>query len=159
MLKNGKVGTSKKVYQYAIGSDTWTEAAPLNRGRKNHSSCVVGDSIYICGGLNKVREYCESIEKLTVFASAPSDKNSTTCWSSYWEVLNIVTPKIKSFLMVPVSMSEILFLGGERYDETICEVSALNLKEMSWKVVYEAPSSFGFHQENNSYQKSQAGVV
>ena len=114
VLKNGKFGTSKKVYQYAIGSDTWTEAAPLNRGRKNHSSCVLGDSIYVCGGINRVRKYRESIEKLTVFASAPRDKSSSTCWSSSWEVLKIKTPKIKSFLMVPISVSEILFLGGER---------------------------------------------
>ena len=40
----------RSVEYYDIATDTWSAAAPLNKSRSYHSSCSLGDFIYVfCG--------------------------------------------------------------------------------------------------------------
>ena len=43
---------SSRVYSYAIKNDSWgeNEVPDLNEARYDHSSCSLGDKIYVFGG-------------------------------------------------------------------------------------------------------------
>ena len=99
-----------EVFQYRVSTDSWTIAPALNQGRQMHSSCVVDNSIYVCGGTDGQHGHLESIERLPFHDQAGVNDEST----SHWETLNIATPRFYNFLMVPITSSEILFLGGYR---------------------------------------------
>ena len=50
-------GASRESYQvvssvdvYSIEADKWSSIASLNQARREHSSCCVGDYVYIAGG-------------------------------------------------------------------------------------------------------------
>ena len=70
----------------------------------------------------------------------------------------MATPRLNSFLMVPLSSSEILFLGGGRDLQEISEVSLLNLTDLEMKVLIEDNEN-GFLSRSNSYNISKAGEV
>ena len=107
---------TEKVYLYRIGSDSWEQAPDLILPRMCHSSCLVGDAIYVCGGSSYSNE-CESIERLSV--SNEADGATGSCW----ETLNVAAPKLSNFLMLPGTSNEIIFLGGKRKGCQIGEVS------------------------------------
>ena len=46
-LKNGVLAT---VEVYSVDRDQWRPCANLNIGRKFHSSCILGEKIYVSGG-------------------------------------------------------------------------------------------------------------
>ena len=39
-----------EVFQYRISTNSWTSCPNLNQGRVRHSSCVVENSVFVCGG-------------------------------------------------------------------------------------------------------------
>ena len=87
---------------------------------------MIQNSIYVCGGMNTQGSQLESIERLRV-----SDESSySAAYGTQWEILNVATPKLNNFLMVPVASSEIIFLGGQRDGGDIGEDSVLNLANL-----------------------------
>ena len=77
-----------------------------------------------------------------------------------WEPLNIATPKLGSYLMVPMTQTgEILFLGGYKESPGKGEVSVLNLADLNTKVLIEGRSSLLFSESYNSYNLSKSGEV
>ena len=100
---------SSKVFTYQISADKWSDQAPeLNKERFYHSSLVLGDSIYVCGGQGTLDDdsLLNCIEKL-------EDVGNITDGRARWVTLDIRTPQtMKNFLMIPIAADEILFLGG-----------------------------------------------
>jgi len=84
---------------------------------------------------------------------------ATSTGFSSWDVLNVAIPKLSSFLMVPISSSEILFLGGFRDGRMIGEVSVLNLADLKMKVLISDCSNYEFLPLINAYSLSKAGIV
>ena len=104
--------SKSNVFQYRVSADSWTACPELNQSRERHSSCVVKDSLYICGGFTPFEpsSFLTSVERLRVREDARYDAID---YSGRFETLNVATPPFHSFLMVPSSASnEILFLGG-----------------------------------------------
>ena len=54
------------VYCYDIAKDKWTELPELNKARCQHNSCVMDNSLYVCGGKNEDARDEASIERLTL---------------------------------------------------------------------------------------------
>ena len=54
------------VYCYEISTDTWKMATPMNDNRYDHSSCALGNSLYVCAGKNERDEPIFSIERAVV---------------------------------------------------------------------------------------------
>ena len=52
--------TSRKLFteveRYDIARDTWTPMAPLNEGRVLHSSCTLGNRVYVFCGVRDIHE-------------------------------------------------------------------------------------------------------
>ena len=90
---------------------------------------MIENSIYVCGGCNYQYKHLESLERLRV-----SDVNGVAV-GARWEVLDVRAPKLWNFLMVPITSSEILFLGGWRDGRAIGEVSVLDLQDLKQTVL------------------------
>lgn len=45
--------TSRSVDIYEVRTDKWRKAPDLNKARAAHSSCFLGDFVYVAGGINK----------------------------------------------------------------------------------------------------------
>ena len=56
------------VERYDSLRDTWESLPNLNTGRREHSSCILGSTMYVLGGYDKYYrddvQYLNSIEKL-----------------------------------------------------------------------------------------------
>ena len=57
-------GYLKSVDIYLIEENVWKESAPLNVARKYHSSCALGNHIFVFCGLLKDQGYLNSVESL-----------------------------------------------------------------------------------------------
>ena len=53
-----------EVYAYSISTDSWTAAPSLNEARFSHSSVVMGNCLYVCGGNETQSKLLDSIERL-----------------------------------------------------------------------------------------------
>ena len=60
--------------------------------------------------------------------------------------------------MVPITSSEILFLGGKRDYESIGEVSVLDLVDLKLKILVKNPD-YRFWCETNSFNVSKTGEI
>ena len=58
----------KRVVKYDVLNDTWSDAPILNEERKLHSSCTVGNYIYVFFGFIFEFGLCTSIEVLNAEA-------------------------------------------------------------------------------------------
>ena len=141
-----------EVYQYRISTDTWTTAPDLNQCKSSHSSCVVENTIYVCGGYSRQFKFVDSIERINV-----SEKTGILA-GSHWETLNVTAPNLRFFLMVPVTSSQILFLGAQRCRDVVGEVSVLNLADLRWRIFF-CDASYCFYSWPNSYSLSKNGEV
>ena len=56
--------SSARAFCYKISTDEWREAPAMNERRWNHSSCVLGNALYVCCGLGLNDFKCSSIERL-----------------------------------------------------------------------------------------------
>ena len=119
-----------EVFQYRIDTNSWAPAPSLSARRWMHSSCAVDRSIYVCGGWNESYEYYGSIERLTIMSS-----ESGAAVDSQWQILSISTPKLIRFMMVPVSASEIIFLGGQGAVSHMGRITQLDLTDLTLKIV------------------------
>ena len=75
----------------------------MNNPRTQHSSCVMGNSLYVCGGKNEDAKDEITMEKMLLNEKGIAQAES-------WEILEI-RPKIAiNYLMVPFNTNEILLL-------------------------------------------------
>ena len=44
--------TMATVEVYSVDRDEWSHCQKLNRARRGHSSCILGDKLYVSGGIN-----------------------------------------------------------------------------------------------------------
>lgn len=68
----------RSVEYYDIATDTWSAAAPLNKARSYHSSCCMGDFIYVFCGQQKGGRFTDTIERLD--AESMINGNALACW-------------------------------------------------------------------------------
>ena len=71
--------------------------------------------------------------------------------------MNVITPKMYYFLMVPITSNEILFLGGVRGGES-GEVSVLNLLDLKLRILSNN-ANYCFSSTTNSFHVSQYGEI
>ena len=95
--------TYADVYRYDIGSDQWDILPAINLSRHSQSSCVLGSSLYVCGGIKEDCRSASTIERLFITDARTGET------SNEWEILEI-SHRIGLCLMVPVSLNEILLL-------------------------------------------------
>ena len=65
---------------YTIGTDTWSQAPPLNTPRWAHSSCVAGNTLCVFGGYDNGGNL-NSMEMLKL------DKFFSNDLTTIWEVI------------------------------------------------------------------------
>ena len=139
-----------EVFQYDIEKDSWTVAPSLNERRAEHGSCVIENSIYICGGykrrIDAKGEPIKGIEKLKL-----SREIGVVQGSSQWETLNVGFPKLARFRIVPISSEEILFIGESRYSRTI-GVSLLSLVDLKWTDPTKIGAAVGYAPEMQPFK-------
>ena len=70
------------VDMYTIGTNTWSQAPPLNKPRTFHSSCVAGDTICVFGG-ERNDVFLNSIEMLKLDQLFSNDLTTS------WEVIEL----------------------------------------------------------------------
>ena len=51
--------------RYDLQKDKWEEIAGLNQARQSHSSCSLGDSVYIFDGDSNEKDNIEKLAKAT----------------------------------------------------------------------------------------------
>ena len=72
--------------------------------------------------------------------------------------MNVSTPKIAKFLMVPVTSNEILFLGGSVQYGRSDEVSVLDLVNLKLKIVANDPD-YRFISSTASFSVSKSNEI
>ena len=85
--------------------------------RRKHNSCVLGNHLYVCGGVNEDGAVT-SIERLAI-----EGRNSDEATGG-WEILDI-SHQIHEGVMTPLSSNEILLLRG--HNNTV----VINVDEVS----------------------------
>ncbi|XP_055332468.1 uncharacterized protein LOC129584342 isoform X2 [Paramacrobiotus metropolitanus] len=55
-------GTTASCIRLNTRTATWEEIYPLRQPRYNHAACIVGDRIYVCGGMTASDEYAQTVE-------------------------------------------------------------------------------------------------
>ena len=85
------------MYCYEISTDKWKTVISMNESRYDHSSCVLGNALYVCAGKDARDEPMYSIER-TVVQDCIQGK------SGAWETLSM-TASAYNFapLMVPIN--------------------------------------------------------
>ena len=97
---------SNQAFYYEVKTDRWMRAPPMAETRYYHSSCVLGNSLYVYGGYNED-------SKLPLERLANLNKGIDGA-SHCWEVLRIKTQESLRGLMIPLNHSEqILILRNE----------------------------------------------
>ena len=82
-INQKKFDVYKSVEWYDIKTNQWSNVAPLNTPRSNHSSCVLKDIIYVFCGYNGTSGWLNTIEKID--AGEYADKK----WGTQWEFLKV----------------------------------------------------------------------
>ena len=93
--------TSADAYRYEIKSDTWINIPAMNKSRCSHSSCFMGNHLYVSGGCN-LEGHVASIERLAI-----ADDESGTPLGG-WETLQVSYEFFGRLLMAPLDANEIL---------------------------------------------------
>ena len=75
----------------------------MNKARTQHSSCVMGNYLYVCGGKNEDAKDEISMERLLL-------NEAGTAQAESWETLQIEHKIAINYLMVPFKNNEILLL-------------------------------------------------
>ena len=73
-----------EVFYYKIQTDEWIRAPALNQARYGHSSCIIGNSLYVYGGTTS-DGYMLPIERLKNVNSATDNS------PIFWEMIRIDT--------------------------------------------------------------------
>lgn len=97
------------VDQYFIDSDIWTDDTPLlNVARQGHSSCALGENIYVFGGVGEGNVDLNSIERLNLNVANLLNDDFQSQWTLIQTTLQ---PQLLS-LIYPINKRDILVLGG-----------------------------------------------
>ena len=95
---------------YDIKEGRWYNEMPcLLIGRSNHSSCCLGNYLYVCGGYSKNRSFMLDIEYLRLDVLDKTSRWQQTKPVVYSHMMNYAS---LNPLMAPISETEILVLGG-----------------------------------------------
>ena len=68
-----------EVYCYEINTNRWTTAPPMTRGRYGHSSVVIGNALYTCGGYLPNGKFLYYITRL-LDADKKLGQTTEDCW-------------------------------------------------------------------------------
>ena len=106
LMKDGATDVCEK---YTILKDAWELVDDLNEARLNAGVCVLGEYIYIFGGMHET--VVTSMERLLV-----EGNNISTSTPPEWELLDPVLPQGFKWVVacgaLPLSTTEILLFGG-----------------------------------------------
>mmetsp|Transcript_21088 Transcript_21088/g.25935 ORF Transcript_21088/g.25935 Transcript_21088/m.25935 type:complete len:201 (+) Transcript_21088:275-877(+) len=95
-------GLSKKVFMFDLNTEQWLGPQPeLNKARRYHGSCSVGDNVFVFGGKGESFDLLDSIEMLAM--TGPRE------WFSF--TVSGLSAREQP-LVANVSESKILVLGG-----------------------------------------------
>ena len=97
--------------RYDIQKDQWYHVADLNKARRDHSSCALGDFVYVFGGpgSKQVLEWLDAKADL---------EGESVQWQKVELPETIYQPRLAHLqerwftLMVPFSENSILIIGG-----------------------------------------------
>ena len=90
--------------------DRWEILPELNVARYNHSSCTLGKTLYVLGGLDHDNEYVDSIEKLTNIDEPELSKFSR--WQLFQPNSFFYKPRIWP-VFCALNKREMIILGGK----------------------------------------------
>ena len=97
-----------EVFYYKTQTDEWIRAPAFNQVRFGHSSCFLGDTLYVYGGGSR-GDSMFPMERLT------NVSGTLDASSSSWEIIQINAERDFGFLMVPQNHSEkiLIFRTGQ----------------------------------------------
>ena len=101
-LSGGSLYENPPVYGLDIREKKWTESAPMTQARRDHSSCCVGDHLYVMYGYNIKRGRLDSIESLDL-----RNKERAS-----WQQVIVDELKMNATAICAINKSEIMILGG-----------------------------------------------
>lgn len=111
-LIGGQAGTKlKSVLRFDLKFNQWQEMSQLKFARQGHSSCYLGDYIYVCCGEGE-SGLLNSVERLRILQDHPSNQAS-----QIWQLVpqqnfpSNFHPR-QWLLTSPINDSEILIMGG-----------------------------------------------
>ena len=96
---------SKKVFYYEIKNDRWLEAPSMLMPRYHHISCILGNSLYVCGGSNDFGFFNKDCSTLPIQRLANINKGAGEA-SDCWESLQISFHEDLIHFMAPLNHSE-----------------------------------------------------
>ena len=107
--------------RYDVQKNQWEDMSFLNEGRMSHSSCFLGDKIYVFAGRN-AQGLIDSIEslKITIDPTQQFTKN----WKLIYEE-NEFEPR-EALLCAPLNESEIVIMGGYMNGENSSDIFIFN---------------------------------
>ena len=107
--------TLASVELYCITSDSWSDAPDLNVSRCCHSSCTLGDRVYVVGGFQyAILRNLNSIEYINAEDFLAHRDGSV--WVQI-EVDNSTLRPRNFCIFCPVSSREIVIMGGFNWDD------------------------------------------
>ena len=126
----------------------------LQNARTNHSSCSTQKFAFVFGGAS-AHGFLNSLEYLDL-----QEIFDTGSEQNQWKLLqlNVLLPVV-SALMVPVSQTELLIIGGNsnRYELGSKSGLILDTAHMSVKRTFDKP--FGYKSQANTFCVSKSGTI
>ena len=108
--------TSAQVFALDLLKSEWRNEANLQQSRCNHSSCTLGEKIFVFGGFSGTDRILNSIEELDLSA-----------WWHRWRLINITAMRPREKPAVcHVSDSEIAILGGSNFQSSVSDIFIFN---------------------------------
>ena len=156
--ENPRKNTEKltSVDRYDIANDRWSPSGavpPLNQKRHSHSSCTLGDFIYVCCGYDGSL-FLSSIERLNVKALHASRLAVPQDWAFLClkQPLDSETFKgRRNTLFAPISDKDLIILGGMGKLGRMGSGYIVDIELMSMERVFD-DMGFRFGTESNQCQ-------
>ena len=120
--------------RYDCQNDMWEQIASLNEARMDHSSCSIGDSVYIFDGDSEVNHQIEKLDKVT----GPVKETS-----KHWQSIKIgITIDCKKIVTAVLNSQEIIIFGAIKDKVLILnsKTNRIDVEEDKDKNIYCYPS-------------------
>ena len=105
--------TSSEVFYYDIKTNRWSCAPKMVKARFDHSSCILGNALYVYGG-----QHSEKGKILPIPMERLASINKGIGEASHcWEILQISTLDKLNCLMIPLNCSEKILILEENDEE------------------------------------------
>ena len=140
VVTGGRIGqrVTKTTLAYTIATNTYSELAPMNKSREDHSSSAIGNSIWIFGAINGTGPL-NSIERLKIC------RDNLTLTARKWEMIephSDFSPRANSAVCT-ISRHKMLIMGGNVPKGYLSDIWVMNAKRKTMKKISHAP--FAFH--------------